>query len=526
MRLGNLTATFTGDIPPRSTSVVYCGVSIFRDACYQFIATFFITYISYAGVLDSTSADAYIAQMAVINALIIAYRIWDGVNDPIMGTILEKVHFKWGKYKPWILIGGVLNSIVILVLFLAQPKGWGFVALFAIFYFLWDIVWTINDIAYWSMLPSLTKDEKRRNSLTSYMQICISIGVFAIYAVATMLPGFIDASYSVIYQWICVIVTVLFLASQIALVLVCKEHERPSREAEAEEEKTRLRDVFTIFVKNKQVTINIVSILLNYLASGLLTAFASYYTYITYGYRSEAASTVALLLTIMYAVATLIAQFAYPFITRIKWFNRRHTLLVSLALIAAGYLMMFFFGFPIFGGNALAVGMEFLLYIAAFVLFLGQGLLSIILIIQMQSTIEYNEYLYGERKEAIVSSLRALVAKWGSALQQGIIYLTLFATGLYGITSRYSELEQQVNAGIISASELDAFAAEVNSTIQASQKVGLSVGMIFIPLAILTVSIIMAAFIFKIDEPMYRDICAELDKRHEAASAEQEKTAE
>ena len=133
--------------------------------------------------------------------------IWDGVNDPIMGWIVEKVHFKWGKYKPWILIGGLLNTVVVLVLFLAHPKGWGFVALFAVFYFLWDIAWTINDIAYWSMLPSLTKDEKRRNKITAIMQICISVGVFGVYGAVPMLVGaFEGVSAQKVYGVIAIVV--------------------------------------------------------------------------------------------------------------------------------------------------------------------------------------------------------------------------------------------------------------------------------------------------------------------------------
>ena len=182
MKILNLSATYTGDIPPRSTEVVYCGASVFRDACYQLVSSFLLTYITFSGLLTSSVADpsAYLAQMSVISIIVIICRIWDGINDPIMGWIIEKFHFKWGKYKPWILLGGILNTIVVLTLFLAHPTGWGFVALFGVFYFLWDIVWTINDIAYWSMLPSLTTDEKRRNNITTAMQICISVGVFAV----------------------------------------------------------------------------------------------------------------------------------------------------------------------------------------------------------------------------------------------------------------------------------------------------------------------------------------------------------
>ena len=108
----------------------------------------------YSGVLDSDAAT-YSAQISVINALFIAFLIWDGINDPLFGIILERCHLRGGKFRPWILIGGVLNSIVVALLFCVRPKGWAFVTYWAIFYFLWDAVFTLNDIGYWSMLPSM-----------------------------------------------------------------------------------------------------------------------------------------------------------------------------------------------------------------------------------------------------------------------------------------------------------------------------------------------------------------------------------
>ena len=512
MRLGNLMATYSGDIPPRSTSITYCGVSIFRDACYQFVSAFLIIYITFAGVLTTGDTAAYVAQMSVINIIIIVCRIWDGINDPIMGYIIEKVHFKWGKYKPWILIGGVLNTIVVLVLFLARPSGWGFVVLFGIFYFLWDIVWTINDIAYWSMLPSLTKDERRRNNITTAMQICISVGVFGIYGVTNLLPGLLlEVSTATIYTWIAVVVSALYLISQIVLVFVCKEHTRSIEEEKKDENAAKLRDIFKIFLKNSQVRINILSILLNYLAAGVLVAFATYYCYLTYGYRES--GTIAFMFTVMYAVGTIIAQVAYPFLARLKWFTRKKFLIISLCLLGVGYLLLFFMGFPLFGEKPLAYdNLVFLLYIPAVIIFLGQGIIAIVLIIQMQSTIEYNQYKYGQRKEAIVSSLRALVAKWGSAIQQGIVTATLAGTGLYAVTSAISNLENESNAGIISSEEMYAEISELTNNITSNQLLGLAIGMIFIPLIIFIVCIVLAAFVFKIDEKKHQEICQLIDE--------------
>lgn len=509
MKLGNLFATYRGNDVPKTTSVVYCGASIFRDACYQLVASFLITYITFAGVLDK-DPTTYLAQMLVINIFIIVCRVWDGINDPIMGWLISKVRFKWGKYKPWIMMGALLNTGVVLTLFLARPSGWGFVILFCIFYFLWDIVYTINDIAYWSMLPSLTSDEKKRNKITSAMQVCVSIGVFAVYGAVPMLvvPGQAALSYSII----AIVVTTLFLISQIVLVFLCKERDRNEIDALSKDEKVSAKDMLKVFKNNDQFRISIIAILINYLGAGVLVGFAMYYFYLMYGYGPDKGGNIQFMFTVMYAVGTLVAQLLYPLL--IKKMNRRQILIMAASIFTIGYMALFFLGFPLFKTSPLASGaLIILLYISAVLIFFGQGLVAIIIIIQMQSTIEYNEWKFGNRQEPIVSSMRALAAKFGSAIQQGLIYATLALTGLYGVTQVISNCENQVNSGIMTKPELEATVALELANIQQWQLVGLSIGMVVVPLLLMLTSVFLSSFVFKIDEKMYAKMTKEIDER-------------
>lgn len=508
----NLKKTYEGDIPPRSTSAVYCGASVFRDACYQLVSGFLLTYITLSGVLDS-DPTSFMAQISVISIITIICLVWDGLNDPIMGWIVEKVHFKWGKYKPWILIGGLLNTGVVLTLFLAHPRGWGFVALFAVFYFLWDIAWTINDIAYWSMLPSLTKDEARRNKITSIMQICISIGVFGVYGAVPLLVGaFNGVSAQTIYGIIAIVVTTLFLLSQIVLVVCCQEHKRDENEDKPED--VKFKDMITLFKKNDQFRVNIVAILLNYLGGGVVVGFGMYYFYLRFGYGSEAGGSIQFMFTIMYAVGTLLAQVAYPFISKVL--NRKKILLISFITILIGYLSIFFVGFPVFGDNIVADPSSWtiwLLHAAGAIMFFGQGLFAVAIIMQMQSTIEYNEYKFGERKEALVSSMRALVAKFSSAIQRLLIFLTLLLSGLYAISQVISNAEAELASGSITTEELTNQINSARETISNGQWLTFSIGMLWIPLVLLCISLFLSVFVFKIDENKYKEMVDEINRR-------------
>ena len=513
MGLFNLRKTYTGDVPPKSTSGIYCGASIFRDACYQLVSGFLITYITLSGVLDADPKQ-FMAQIAVISIITIICLVWDGLNDPIMGWIIEKVHFKSGnKYKPWILIGGLLNTGVVLTLFLAHPRGWGFVALFAVFYFLWDIAWTINDIAYWSMLPSLTKDEARRNKITSIMQICISIGVFGVYGAVPMLVGaFEGVSAQLVYGVIAIVVVTLFLLSQIILVLFCKEHKREDNEEK--EEEVKFKDMITLFKKNDQFRVNIIAILLNYLGGGIVVGFGMYYFYLRFGYGSEAGGSIQFMFTIMYAVGTLLAQVAYPFISRAL--KRKNVFLISFITILIGYLTLFFVGFPVFGNNIVADPNSWtiwLLYGAGAILFFGQGLFAVAIIMQMQSTIEYNEYKFGERKEALVSSMRALVAKFSSAIQRLLIFLTLLLSGLYAISQVISNAEAELASGNMTSAELTNEIETARAGITSGQWFIFSIGMLWIPFVLLGLSLFLSRFVFKIDENKYQEMVNELNAR-------------
>ena len=146
-------------------------------------------------------------------------------------------------------------------------------------------------------------------------------------------------------------------------------------------------------------------------------------------------------------------------------------------------------------------------------MFFGQGLFSVAIIMQMQSTIEYNEYKFGERKEALVSSMRALVAKMGSAIQRLLIFLTLFGSGLYAISQVISNAEAELASGNMTSEQLTEKIDAARATITDGQWIGFSIGMIWVPLALLVTSLVLCVFVFKIDEKKYQEIVDEINRR-------------
>lgn len=529
----DLTAgTYEGNDIPKPTKWVYSVSGTFRDALYALVSGFLTNYIMYSGVLSS-NGDDYNAQIGVINALFIVFLIWDGINDPLFGIILERCHLKGGKFRPWILIGGVLNSIVVALLFCVRPTGWAFVVYWAIFYFLWDAVFTLNDIGYWSMLPSMTSDEKKRKEITTLMSIFISIGSFSMYAICSLLPK--ATNYDRIYTYIAIPSCILFGLSQIAVYFFCKEKKRDPKQEEISQ-KTTLKDLFLVVKNNKPLRASVLSILVYYIGSGMLIGFGTTFFYLVYGYGGNKGGLIMTAITVMYVIGTLISQFLFGFLS--KKFRKQTLLTWSGVITVVAYVAMFLVCVPLFGDTPLAYngsasandgfafafgGTAWLLYIPPLIFFAGEGVFYLVLLLMMQNSIEYNEWAFGERRESVAFSWRPLDAKFSSAIQKGVIYLTLLASGLFQtVISDISLAEQQMAAEISAHPETAEDAqktAQITidnlvSGVSQQSRIILGIGMIGSIVVCMIAAWAICHWGYKLDEEQYAKIVGELEIRH------------
>jgi len=522
-----VTDTFSGSKIPKGTKFLYPAGTIFRGSAYTLVSLFFMMFIQYCAPLGyswtmtgTVDPGIYTSQMLVISAIIIILRVWDGFNDPIMGWVIEKCHFKTGKYKPWILIGGLSNAVVLFLMFYLRPVGWSYVICFAIFYLLWDFTFTMNDIGYWSMLPSLSSDEKERNNVTTLVSVCASIGAFA---AGGIIPMFVSGNAVNMYALIAGIIALLFAASQTILFFFCKEHKRDEKQEKISED-TKFSDMFRIFRKNSQVRISTIVILIYYLGSAILNAFGLNYFYFNYGYGNG--GTIQFLFTIAYALGTIIAQCLFPLL--IKKFNRSQLFTISFVLIFIGYILFFFYdlkiGDVILGfkpaelESATSIIDVVILSILGIVIFAGEGIFYLILLVMMANTIEYNEFEFGERRESLIFAMRPLTAKISSAIQQGVVAIGLTATGLYALSSKISELEVDKGLGNITPDQVIAGADVQIANIENWQLIVLKIFMCVIPLILFIICYFLIKKKYFIDEKFYNNMCKEIEARKEKST--------
>ncbi len=486
------TQTFTGDKVPRLTKYVYPFSGIARDAAYTLVSLFLMIYVQFT----LGSEGGYQAKMLVITLIMIATRIWDGVNDPMMGSIIENARFKMGKYKPWILIGAISNSVILALMFTIRPGGWWFVALFGVFYLIWELTFTMNDIAYWSMLPSLSKDEKTRNQLTTFVALAASIGAFA---VGGLLPTIYPGQASIVFFWASIIIAALFLASQLLLVFTCKERERE----DLSEEKTSLKTMFLTIYNNKQLWVMMFVITLYYLGSALLNAFGLNYFIFAYGYKLGGEN--MFLFTVAYALGTIVPQALYSKLA--EKFTRRQIINVAFTTMIIGYMVIFTYGMLHAFSVIAQLNILVLSAIGIFV-FAAQGLFYMVLLVMVTNTIEYNQWSTGERKESVIFAARPFAAKMSSSLQTLIVFLILTFGGVYALSEQISDLEVFLELGLNGIEDKDDVISAANVIIAGAPDLrmvlsALLVGMTVIPVALFIVSFILIKKKFHITEKAY-----------------------
>ena len=392
-----------------------------RDMSYQLIASFLLTYIQFGMTLT-------IAQFTTISLLIgIAGRIWDAINDPMMGAIIEGTHMKFGKFRPWILIGALLTGTIIILMFNIQTvfTGWGFVVYMAVMYLLWESAFTMNDIGYWSMLASLSSKKEQRNSATMLTVVFAGIGAFIGQGgISFLYPGNVLAAF----RWISIGIAVIFMAMQVVMVVFIKERPRSLMEVN---EKVSFRQMWNTIRKNDQILWMTLSMLFYNIGSSLLVGLAYNLYYLEIGYDGNAIVFIAI-----FGVFNILAQVFYPKLA--NWLGRRKLQIVSIIIACVGYV-----GIALIGWASWFPFNLITLSVFGVFVFVGQALFYMASIINMTNCVEYNEYKRGERNEAVVSTLRPLMAKFADAMKYGIITLVLIVSAVYGLSQNISTVEAQ-----------------------------------------------------------------------------------
>lgn len=156
-----------------STKEKYCfGIgAIGKDAIVNLVGSFLMLYLT----------DTLYLAPAFVGILFLVARIWDAVNDPFMGMIVDNTRTRHGKFRIWLIVGTLLNSVVFVLLFTSCGlEGSALYAYVSIMYILYGMTYTIMDVPYWSWLPNLTNDPHEREKISVVPRFFASLAGFCV----------------------------------------------------------------------------------------------------------------------------------------------------------------------------------------------------------------------------------------------------------------------------------------------------------------------------------------------------------
>ena len=470
-----------------------------RDMIYNLFTNFIFTFILFTRGLNA-------AQLGAVSAIMIGARVFDALNDPIMGNIIERTRTRWGKYKPWLVIGILSTSLVVYAAFNTKLTGWSFVWFFAVIYFLYSITYTMHDISYWGMVPALGTDAHVRDQFTARTNLFAGIGgTLAGFFIPMLTTGSSTLGGNTAYAYGRVALVICILAPLFLCFTIFGVRERRDT-VTAKAEPFSFRKIINVFRGNDQLLWIALIFLFQQIGNDLaIGGMASTFIYFDLGYEGGFYSN----FSTFGLAATAVLMVIYPMLasrTTRKVFMKK-MLLVS----ACGYSLMLLIGLfmPSTNANLKCWILTFGYMAANF----GNYAYYLILMISIINTVEYNEYLHGEREEALVASVRPFITKMGSAVVIAINYVTYLICGVTGYTQKISDLEQQTSLGTITESEKLTQINGVIANVGSWQKTGLLLVLTVLPFLCMVITYRLYCRHYKLDEIEYKRICTELEKR-------------
>lgn len=358
-----------------------------------------LSYYMIMSYLQLYMTDIGIPAVAVGTIFILA-KVWDAVNDPIFGVVVDKVQLKGGKYKPWLRIASVAIPVTTVLLFIVPSKAstqvkivWSSLA-----YVLWDTAYTMNDVPINALVTSMTENQSERNKLYSLSAFFVYLGGLLVAICVPMLYPSIGWSATA------VVIGVLCLVGMIPLNFKTKE-----RYAGTANQEASVRDILMSLVHNKYLLIYTLAAIIGSITdfANTLNAYVAIHCLGGEGYIT--------LLSLATAVPVLfVVLFVPKILEKVDKFNayiatRIATIVVSILIFFVGY-------------NNIMILLALIVVKSLF-----SGVWGVSAVMFIADCVEYGQFHTGERNQGIAFATKAFTNK--------IIVAITGALGMFGMAA-------------------------------------------------------------------------------------------
>lgn len=354
---------------------------------------------------------------AIWSVIIIVTKVWDGVNDPIMGGIMDSVRIgrSGSKFKPWMSIAAIGLTVTGALVFLPVPNAalWLKVTLCIVTYLLWDICYTLMNVPYGSLSAAITADPLERTSLSTWRSIGAAIGG----GISMLLPLLLyDDNQNLngdILIWVALAMGAVALVVYILCIKMTTE-----RVVVPPERREKINYLKTLkgFITNRP------------LLALCLASFASIVFFLSSTQTAKWLFQIHFHNTDMISVATIISYlpmvFFIPFTSKlVAKFGKKYSVGMPFALSIVAAVVMLCIPIP---GNQ--TGM--IIYIVGLMLIqTGGGMFNLITWAMVNDCIDYQQLKTGMREEGSVYAMYSLFRKIAQGVSLSLPLLCMQAVG-------------------------------------------------------------------------------------------------
>ena len=394
----------------KSEKIAYGLGAVGKDMVYALSSSYVMYY--YQDILGLSAT--------FVGIILMVARIFDALNDPFMGILVAKTNTKYGKFRPWILSGTILNAFVLYALFSAPNlSSSGLMVYFAVIYILWGVTYTMMDIPYWSMIPAVTEKPSDREQLSVIGRTCAGVGSALIQVGTVMCVAMLGGNNEVVgFKWFSLIVSIIFVVTESFLFMTIKE-----KKSDKQMETTSVKEMFSALFHNDQAMVTVITIVLInsalYITSNLVLYFFKY------DFGGEAWKTQYTLFTTVGGAGQILGMMVlYPLLR--KKLSNEKIFKTSLILAITGYICLLLSCF-----TNLAHVMP-LLCVIGLLVFVANGMLSVLTTVFLSNSVDYGEMKTGRREESVIFSMQTFVVKAASGFAVFLSGIGLDLIGLNG----------------------------------------------------------------------------------------------
>ena len=366
------------------------------------------------------------------NALMVAFlmlgaRIFDALNDPVMGSIVDRTRTKWGKCRPYMKWMAFPIAIMTAICFLpVYPKDNGGFAAISVMYIVWGVVYTVADVPYWGLSTAMSNDTYRRGNLLTIARLFCTAGAGIVTVITpiitdNMTKGLDPAAKGEMLKWIYFVIAIVCCV--IALPLFYLGFKNTKERNMTEENPPSLGHNLKLLFKNKPLMLIVLSGIGG--AARMLFTYTGGLYFAKYIMDKESMYS---LFTMAVVPGGRIASLLVPWCT--KKFGKKNTYIWSHIVGGVAMLIAFIVGIACDRGAYTSTATTVVLLIALVIAGIPSGFGNIITYAMIGDTVEYLELKTGERAEGICFAMQTLINKIGMAVGAFVGVLAYYMAGV------------------------------------------------------------------------------------------------